>query len=139
MRIITFGTFDLFHIGHLKILERASEHGNYLIVGISSDELNMKKKNKTPIYTSYERKKIISSLKYVDEVFLEETIDKREYCLKYKADILVMGDDWKGKKCGKENKTFDEQLKGICQVVYLPRTPSISTTEIIEKIKYLPL
>ena len=93
MRVITFGTFDLFHIGHLRILERASEYGNYLIVGISSDELNMKKKNKTPIYTSEERKKIISSLNCVDEVFFEETIDKREYCLKYKADILVMGDD----------------------------------------------
>lgn len=139
MKIITFGTFDLFHIGHLKILERARNYGDYLIVGVSSDELNLKKKNKIPIYSSLERKHILSSIKYVDEVFLEETIDKKQYCLDYKADILVMGDDWKGKRCGTENKTFDEQLEGICKVIYLPRTPSVSTTQIIEKIKYLPL
>lgn len=134
-RIITFGTFDLFHIGHLKILERAREMGDYLIVGVSSDELNWNKKKKYPIFSCSERQKILSSLKCVDEVFVEEVIDKEEYCKKYQADIFVIGDDWKGKPCGKEGKTFDEQLEGICQVYYLPRTPSISTTEIIEKIR----
>lgn len=134
-RIITFGTFDLFHVGHLKILERAKKMGDYLIVGISSDELNWNKKKKYPIFSCDERQKILSSLKCVDEVFVEEVIDKEDYCKKYQADIFVIGDDWKGKPCGKEGKTFDEQLEGICQVHYLPRTPSISTTEIIEKIR----
>lgn len=134
-RIITFGTFDLFHIGHLKILERAKEMGDYLIVGVSSDDLNWNKKQKHTIFSCEERMRILSSLKCVDEVFVEEVIDKEEYCKKYQADIFVIGDDWKEKPCGKDNKTFDDQLHGICKVFYLPRTPSISTTEIIEKIR----
>ena len=134
-KIITFGTFDLFHIGHLKMLERAKEMGDYLIVGVSSDELNFKKKQKKSIFSCEDRVRILLSLKCVDEVFIEEVIDKEEYCKKYEADIFVIGNDWKEKPCGKENKTFDEQLKGICKVYYLTRTPSISTTEIIEKIR----
>ena len=134
-KVITFGTFDLFHIGHLNILERAKEMGDYLIVGVSSDELNWSKKQKFPIFSCDERKKILGALKYVDEVFVEEVIDKEEYCKKYHADIFVIGDDWKGKPCGKHGKTFDDQLEGICQVHYLTRTPLISTTEIIKKIR----
>jgi glycerol-3-phosphate cytidylyltransferase len=129
MNIITFGTFDLLHIGHINILERSKNKGNKLIVGISTDELNFKKKNKYPIYSQKERKKIIESLKFVDEVFFEESLEKkREYILKYKADILVMGNDWEGK--------FDE-FNDICQVIYLERTPSISTTHLVETIKKL--
>ena len=129
MNIITFGTFDLLHIGHINILERSKNKGNKLIVGISTDELNFKKKNKYPIYSQKERKKIIESLKFVDEVFFEESLEKkREYILKYKADILVMGNDWEGK--------FDE-FNDICQVIYLERTPSISTTHLVETIKQL--
>ena len=129
MNIITFGTFDLLHIGHINILERSKNKGNKLIVGISTDELNFKKKNKYPIYSQKERKKIIESLKFVDEVFFEEYLEKkREYILKYKADILVMGNDWEGK--------FDE-FNDICQVIYLERTPSISTTHLVETIKKL--
>ena len=135
-KVITFGTFDLFHIGHLRILEKAKKKGDYLIVGISSDELNWNKKKKYPIFSCQERMEIISSLKCVDEVFMEEVIDKEEYCKKYEIDLFIIGDDWKNKPCGKENKTFDEQLKNICKVEYIPRTPSISTTEIIEKIKF---
>lgn len=134
--VITFGTFDLFHIGHLRILEKAKEKGDYLIVGISSDELNWNKKKKYPIFSCKERMEIIASLKCVDKVFMEEVIDKEEYCKKYKADLFIIGDDWKNKPCGKENKTFDKQLENVCKVEYIPRTPSISTTEIIEKIKF---
>ena len=129
MNIITFGTFDLLHIGHINILERSKNKGNKLIVGISTDELNFNKKNRYPIYSQKERKKIIESLKFVDEVFFEESLEKkREYILKYKADILVMGNDWEGK--------FDE-FNDICQVIYLERTPSISTTHLVETIKKL--
>nr|QBK89212.1 MAG: cytidylyltransferase [Mimivirus LCMiAC02] len=124
--IITFGTFDLFHIGHLNILKRCKKYGNKLIVGVSTDKLNFEKKNKLPISDQKARKEIIESLKIVDEVFFEESLEKKkEYISKYKADILIMGDDHKGK--------FDF-CKDICEVIYLPRTPSISTTSIIEKI-----
>ncbi len=126
-RVLTFGTFDLFHYGHLKILERASKLGEELIVGVSSDELNFSKKGRYPLYTEDERMHIISSLGFVNGVFLEESLElKREYLLKYKASILVMGHDWEGR--------FDE-FKDICEVIYLPRTPSVSTTELIERIK----
>ncbi|MDO6428080.1 adenylyltransferase/cytidyltransferase family protein [Thalassotalea sp. 1_MG-2023] len=127
MRVITFGTFDVFHVGHVNILERAKLHGNQLIVGVSSDELNMSKKQRYPIYSEEDRVHIIRSLSCVDEVFIEESLElKAEYINYYNADILVMGDDWQGK--------FDH-LMNICQVVYLPRTPSVSTTEIIEIVK----
>ncbi|HHQ2324137.1 adenylyltransferase/cytidyltransferase family protein [Providencia rettgeri] len=126
-RIITFGTFDVFHIGHVNILERAAKLGDHLIVGVSSDDLNFNKKQRYPVYNQLDRKKIIESLKYVNEVFFEESLElKLEYIKKYNADILVMGDDWSGK--------FD-WVKPNCEVIYLPRTPSISTTEIIEVVK----
>ena len=128
-KIITFGTFDIFHYGHLKILERAAKHADELIVGVSSDNLNFSKKGRKPIYSQDERMKIVSTLDFVTEVFLEESLElKREYLLKHNADCLIMGCDWTGK--------FDE-FKDICEVMYLPRTPDISTTEIIEKIKTL--
>jgi len=127
MRVITFGTFDVFHVGHVNILERARLHGSHLIVGVSSDELNISKKGRGPIYCEEDRKHIIRSLRCVDEVFLEESLElKAEYINYYNADILIMGDDWQGK--------FDH-LKDICEVIYLPRTPSVSTTEIIEIVK----
>lgn len=127
MRVITFGTFDILHYGHIRILERSREMGDTLIVGVSSDELNFRKKGRQPVYSEFERKSILKSLRCVDEVFLEESLElKRQYILDHKADMLVMGDDWAGK--------FDE-FKDICDVVYLPRTPSISTTSIIEVVK----
>jgi choline-phosphate cytidylyltransferase/glycerol-3-phosphate cytidylyltransferase len=126
MRVITFGTYDVFHVGHVNILERAKLHGSHLIVGVSSDDLNMSKKDRFPIYSEEDRMRIVRSLACSDEVFLEESLElKAEYIKFYNADILIMGDDWQGK--------FDH-LKDICKIIYLPRTPSISSTEIIEVI-----
>jgi len=126
-RVITFGTFDVFHVGHLRILERARKMGNYLLVGVSTDELNFSKKGRNPYYNQTERLQIISAIRFVDEVFLEESLElKRHYIQTFQADVLVMGNDWAGK--------FDE-FADICKVEYLPRTPSISTTAVIEKIK----
>ena len=97
-------------------------------MGISTDQLNIEKKGRPPVYTQQERMEIIGALKCVETIFLEESLErKREYIRKYNAEVLVMGDDWKGK--------FDE-FSSICEVVYLPRTPAISTTEVIEKIRY---
>ncbi len=125
--VITFGTFDVFHVGHLRILDASRQLGDRLIVGVSSDDFTNLKKLRFPVYTESERMEIIASLKCVDQVFLEESFEqKREYILQYRADILVMGNDWEGK--------FDE-FGDICEVVYLPRTPSISTTALIEKIR----
>lgn len=126
MRVITFGTFDIVHYGHIRILQRAKEMGTSLIVGVSSDALNEEKKGRKPVYSEFERMQIIKSLRCVDDVFLEESLEKkREYIIKYEADILVMGNDWEGR--------FDE-FKDICKVHYFERTPSISTTSIIEVI-----
>ncbi|CAM4067403.1 MULTISPECIES: adenylyltransferase/cytidyltransferase family protein [Shewanella] len=127
MRIITFGTFDMFHIGHLNIIERARELGQHLTVGVSSDALNFSKKQRYPICNEHDRMRIVKALACVDEVFLEESLElKADYIKAHKADILVMGDDWQGK--------FDH-LKPLCQVVYLPRTPAISTTQLIEVVR----
>jgi len=127
MRVITFGTFDILHYGHIRILERSREMGDTLIVGVSSDNLNLSKKGRNPVYSEFERKSMLKALRCVDEVFLEESLElKRQYIIEHKADVLVMGDDWAGK--------FDE-FKDICDVLYLPRTPSISTTSIIEVVK----
>lgn len=127
VRVITFGSFDVFHYGHLRILERAAALGGHLTVGVSSDRLNHNKKGRTPIYPQEERMAILAGLRCVDAVFIEETLElKGEYIRQYSADILVMGDDWRGR--------FDE-FKSLCQVVYLPRTPSISTTATIESIR----
>lgn len=125
--IITFGTFDVLHIGHIQILKRASNYGEKLIVGVSSDSLNYKKKGRNPIYPEKERVEIISSLECVSEVFIEESLElKGFYIKKYNADILIMGDDWKGR--------FDHYNE-LCQVVYLPRTEGISTSQLIAEIK----
>jgi len=126
-KIITFGTYDVFHVGHVNILERARAQGDYLIVGVSSDLMNKSKKGRLPIYSEIDRLHILRALSCVDEVFVEESLElKEEYIKRYKADALVMGDDWQGR--------FDE-FKSICEVIYLPRTPSVSTTEIIEVVK----
>jgi glycerol-3-phosphate cytidylyltransferase len=124
--VITFGTFDILHVGHLRIIERARALGERLVVGVSSDALNEAKKGRAPVFSQDERLRIVGALRAVDEVFVEESLErKREYITTHRAEVLVMGDDWMGK--------FDE-FSDICEVVYLPRTPSVSTTAIIEKV-----
>lgn len=120
-KVITYGTYDLLHVGHINLLRRAKELGDYLIVVVSSDEFNAIK-NKKAYYSFEDRKKILEAIKYVDEVLPEYTWEQKiDDVVNNQVDIFVMGDDWKGK--------FDF-LKEYCEVVYLPRTEGISTTKI---------
>ena len=126
-KIITYGTFDLLHYGHVRLLKRAKELGDYLIVGLSTDEFNEFKKHKQAYNDYAERKYILEAIRYVDEVIPEQDWDQKvKDVQKYDIDTFVMGDDWKGQ--------FDF-LKPYCDVVYLPRTPGISTTKIKEDLK----
>ena len=120
-KVITYGTFDLLHVGHINLLRRAKALGDYLIVVVSSDEFNASKGKKA--YHSFEdRKKILEAIRYVDEVLPEYTWEQKiDDVVNNNVDVFVMGDDWKGK--------FDF-LKDYCEVVYLPRTEGISTTKI---------
>lgn len=119
--VITYGTFDLFHVGHVRLLKRLSELGDKLIVGISTDEFN-EVKGKRSFFSYSERAEIVNSCKYVDCVFPESSWDQKRHDIqKFNASIFAIGDDWFGK--------FDD-LKDICDVVYLPRTEDISTTKI---------
>ncbi|MFS1895215.1 glycerol-3-phosphate cytidylyltransferase [Vibrio lentus] len=119
--IITYGTFDLFHVGHVRLLKRLRALGDRLIVGISSDSFN-EVKGKTSFFAYEERAEILLSCEYVDEVFPEHHWEqKTQDVKKYSADIFAMGNDWEGK--------FDF-LSEYCEVIYLPRTEDISTTEI---------
>lgn len=121
-RVITYGTFDLLHYGHIHILRRAKALGDYLIVALSTDEFNEKEKHKNTYFSYDERKLLLESLRFVDLVIPETCWDQKERDVKlYQADIFVIGDDWKGK--------FDF-LKPLCEVAYLSRTPEISTTQI---------
>ena len=121
-RVITYGTFDLLHYGHINLLRRAKALGDYLIVVLSTDEFNWNEKHKK-CYFSYEiRKQLLEAIRYVDLVIPEENWDQKITDVQeYHVDTFVMGDDWAGK--------FDF-LKPYCEVVYLPRTPEISTTQI---------
>lgn len=121
-RIITYGTFDLLHYGHINLLRRAKQLGDYLIVALSTEDFNLNKKNKKCYFSYDERKAMLEAIRYVDLVIPEETWEQKLSDIKkYHADIFVMGDDWKGK--------FDF-LKSEIEVVYLERTPEISTTQI---------
>lgn len=118
--VITYGTFDLLHKGHIYLLQRAKELGDYLIVALSTDEFNKDKKNKVCAQPYEERKLILESLRFVDEVIPEEDWEQKvKDVLEHHVDVFTIGDDWKGK--------FDF-LKEYCDVVYLKRTEGISTT-----------
>lgn len=125
-RVLTYGTYDLLHFGHINLLKRAKDLGDYLVVGISTDEFNDLKGKKS--YFSYEKREyMLESVKYVDKIIPENSWEQKiEDIKKYNIDIFVMGDDWKGK--------FD-YLKEYCEVVYLPRTEGVSTTEIKENLR----
>ena len=124
-KVITYGTYDLLHVGHINLLRRAKALGDYLIVVVSSDEFNAIK-GKRAYYSFEDRKKILEAIKYVDEVLPEYTWEQKiDDVVNNNVDVFVMGDDWKGK--------FDF-LKDYCEVVYLPRTEGISTTKIKEDL-----
>lgn len=122
-RILTYGTYDLLHYGHIRLLQRAKQEGDYLIVAVSTDEFNDIKGKKA--YHNYEtRKKMLEAIRYVDLVIPENDWDqKRQDVIDYKVDEVVMGSDWEG------HEKF-ENLRDLCEVKYLPRTEGISTTKI---------
>ena len=122
-RVLTYGTFDLLHYGHIRILKRAKELGDYLVVALSTDEFNATKGKKA--YHSYEtRKKMLEAIRYVDLVIPENNWEQKIQDVKdYKIDVVVMGDDWAG------SDKFD-YLKEYCEVKFLERTPGVSTTMI---------
>lgn len=122
-RVITYGTFDLLHYGHINLLRRAKAQGDYLIVALSTDEFNWNEKQKKCYFTYEERKKLLEAIRYVDLVIPEDNWDqKRTDVHDYRVDTFVMGDDWAGK--------FDFLKDEGVEVIYLPRTPEISTTQI---------
>lgn len=125
-RVITYGTFDLLHYGHINLLRRAKALGDYLVVALSTDEFNWNEKQKKCYFSYDKRKQLLEAIRYVDLVIPEENWEQKKSDVKeYNIDTFVMGDDWKGK--------FDF-LKPYCEVVYLERTPEISTTQIKEKL-----
>ena len=121
--VITYGTYDLFHAGHVRLLKRAKALGDYLIVALSTDEFNWNEKHKKCYFPYESRKEILEAIKYVDLVIPEESWEqKRTDVHKYDVDVFVIGDDWTGK--------FDFLKEEGCEVVYLPRTPEISSSQI---------
>ncbi len=120
-KILTYGTYDLLHRGHINLLRRAKAMGDYLIVGLSTDDFNAAKK-KRAFYSYEERKLVLEAIRYVDLVIPESNWEQKAHDIaEHGVDVFVMGDDWSGK--------FDE-LKPLCEVVYLPRTSGISTTQV---------
>ena len=126
-RVITYGTFDLLHYGHINLLRRAKQLGDYLIVCLSTDEFNSREKNKKTYFSYNERKQLLEAIRYVDLVVPEESWEQKETdIIMYHIDVFVMGDDWKNK--------FDF-LNDKCKIVYLPRTEEISTTKIKDDLQ----
>ncbi len=122
-RVITYGTFDLLHYGHINLLKRAKKLGDYLIVALSTDEFNLNSKNKKCYFDYEKRKALLEAIRYVDLVIPENSWDqKRTDVHQYKVDTFVIGNDWEGK--------FDFLREEGCEVIYLDRTPEISTTKI---------
>lgn len=120
-KVLTYGTFDLLHWGHINLLKRAKDQGDYLLVALSTDEFNAIK-NKKSYHTYEDRRLILESIRYVDEVVPEVTWDQKARDInEHNIDVFVMGDDWEGE--------FDE-LREYCKVTYLSRTEGISTTKV---------
>ena len=126
-KVITYGTFDLLHYGHVNLLQRAKALGDYLVVALSTDDYNWNQKQKKCYFSYEERKRLLEAIRYVDLVIPEESWEQKASDVQeYHIDTFVMGNDWEGK--------FDF-LKEYCDVVYLPRTPEISTTQIKKDLK----
>ena len=126
-KVITYGTYDLLHWGHINLLRRARELGDYLIVVLSTDEFNWNEKQKKCFFTYEKRKMMLEAIRYVDEVIPENNWEQKRSDVKDNGvSVFVMGDDWKGR--------FDF-LSDLCEVVYLPRTPDISTTQIKKELE----
>ena len=126
--VLTYGTFDLFHIGHLNLLKRARSYGDRLIVGVSTDSFNLLKGKKT-IIPYKDRAEIVRNIRYVDEVIPEENWEQKVSDIKnYAINTFIIGDDWQGK--------FDD-LKSHCEVIYLPRTTGVSTTGLKDSLAFL--
>ena len=122
-RVITYGTFDLLHYGHINLLKRTKELGDYLIVALSTDEFNFLEKHKKCYFTYEQRKALLEAIRYVDFVIPEENWEQKRTDVKeYHVDTFVIGDDWKGK--------FDFLSEEGVDVVYLPRTPEVSSSQI---------
>lgn len=122
-RVITYGTFDLLHYGHINLLRRAKELGDYLIVCLSTDEFNYLQKKKNCYFSYQQRKLLLEAIRYVDLVIPEESWEQKVSDMKeYHVDVFVIGDDWKGK--------FDYLKETGVEVVYLSRTPEVSTSQI---------
>lgn len=126
-RVLTYGTFDLLHQGHIRLLKRAKECGDYLVVAVSTDEFN-ELKGKTSYHDFETRKEILEAIRYVDLVIPEETWEQKIYDVKkYYIDLIVMGSDW-------ENSERFESLREYCEVKYLPRTEGVSTSLIKKQL-----
>ena len=132
----TTGVFDMFHIGHLNILRRAKEQCEYLIVGVSTDELVAEYKSKKPIIGFEQRKEIVEAIRYVDRVVPQETMDKVEAWKRLQFDVIFHGDDWKGSAM---YEAIEKQLQEVgCDLVFLPHTSGVSSTELSDVLyKYL--
>ena len=128
----TTGVFDMFHIGHLNILKRAREQCDYLIVGVTTDELSFKRKNKYPIICEKERTEIVKAIKYVDKVVLQNDMDKLSAVKNLGADVVFVGSDWKGTSAW---KNYEKEFSQVgCEVVYLDHTDGISSTILRERL-----
>ena len=129
----TTGVFDLFHIGHLNILKRAKEQCEYLIVGVSTDALCVQRKNKKPIICESERMEIVSAIKYVDQVVFQADMEKLDAVIKYNADVVFVGSDWKGTESWNQ---YEKDFASVgCRVEYLDYTEGISSTILRERFK----
>ena len=127
-RVITYGTFDLLHYGHINLLRRAKQYGDYLIVALSTDDFNWNQKRKKCYFSFDKRKALLEAIRYVDLVIPEESWDQKVTDVReYHIDTFVMGDDWKGE--------FDFLQDEGVDVVYLPRTPEVSTPQIKRDLK----
>jgi glycerol-3-phosphate cytidylyltransferase len=128
-KILALGAFDILHIGHIHLITRAATLGDYLIIGVTSDALYYHYKKKTPIFSDKERASIISAIKGVDEVFINDGVHQEKWFTKYKPEALVFGKDWEGK--------IDDDLIKKYKIIYLDRTDFVSSSAIQEKIRNL--